>query len=82
MKPVKDRDKQILIAVLNGSSFEAAGRQHDVTRERARQIVCGVVSGLSQHRRPEWGPLPWNYKKSKVLRDNKDFWLREIARLL
>jgi len=79
-KEKKDRNKKIVIKVLNGETYDNVGIEHHISRERVRQIV------LKYCRRTDYvksrlakSSLPW--MDLSTLRAHKHQIIEEISKL-
>jgi len=80
-KEKKDRNKKIVIKVLNGETYNNLGIEHHISRERVRQIVLKYCRS-TDYVKNRMGKSSVSWMHLSTLRDHKHQIIKEFRKFI
>jgi hypothetical protein len=75
----KDRNKEILIRVLNGETYDNIGIEHHISREKVRQIVMKYCR-RTDYVKNRMGQSSVSWMELSTLREHKHQIIKEVIK--
>ncbi len=79
-KEKRDRNKEIVINVLNGETYDNVGIEHHISRERVRQIVLKYCQ-RTDYVKNRMGKSSVSWMDLSTLREHKHQIIKEVIKL-